>query len=76
LLPFKLTTHGQSTPWLILVRLGSLSMDLEASALPVALINVEKVEKGTDNKDPKGDKMPLGDNRGATWGKLYLRSLI
>jgi len=26
-----------------------------------------------DNKDPKGDKVPLGDNRGATHGKLYLR---
>src|SRR5882724_2437907 len=30
----------------------------------------------TDNRDPKGDKVPLGDNRGATHGKLYLRSLI
>jgi len=30
----------------------------------------------TDNRDPKGDKVPLGDNRGATGGNLYLRSLI
>ena len=32
--------------------------------------------EGTDNKDPKGDKVPLGDNRDATQGNLYLRSLI
>jgi len=42
----------------------------------VALLNVENVAEGTDNKDPKGDKVPLRDNRDATQGKLYLRSLI
>src|SRR5882724_4956971 len=76
LLPFEQTTHRQSTPQLILMRLGSSSTDLAALAQPVALINVEKVVKGTDNKDPKGDKVSIGDNRGATRRKLYLRSLI
>jgi len=38
--------------------------------------NMENVVEETDNKDPKGDKVPLGDKRGATHGKLYLRSLI
>src|SRR5882724_2769970 len=62
LLPFEPTTCGQSTFWLILLRLGSSSTDLAALAQPVALINVEKVAKGTDNKDPKGDKVPLREN--------------
>ena len=30
----------------------------------------------TDNKALKRDKVPLGDKRGATQGKVYLRSLI
>src|SRR5882724_5980570 len=34
------------------------------------------VVEETNNRDPKGDKVPLGDNRGATHGKRYLRSLI
>ena len=38
--------------------------------------NVENVVEETDNRDPKGDKVPLGDNRGATHGKLCLRSLV
>jgi len=42
LLPFKPTTLDKSTPQLILMRLGSSSMDLAASVQPVALINVEK----------------------------------
>src|SRR5882724_10358180 len=50
----------KTKPWflprLILMRLGSSSTDLVALAQPVALINVEKVAKGTDNKDPIGDK--------------------
>jgi len=37
---------------------------------------VENVVEKTENRDPKGDKVPLGDIRGATHGKLYLRSLI
>jgi len=37
---------------------------------------VENAVEETDNRDPKGDKVPLGDNRSATNGKLYLRSLI
>jgi len=36
--------------------------------------NVENVVEKRDNRDPKGDKVPPGDNRGATHGKLYLRS--
>ena len=42
----------------------------------MALINVENVVEGIDNRDPKGDKVLLRDNRGATHGKLYLRGLI
>src|SRR5882724_1695240 len=38
--------------------------------------NVENVVEETDNRDPKGDRVPLRDNRGATHGKGYLRSLI
>jgi len=38
--------------------------------------NVENGVEETDNSDPKRDKVPFGDNRGATLGKLYLRSLI
>src|SRR5882724_3907885 len=34
------------------------------------------VVEETNNRDPKGDKVPLGDNRGATHKKGYLRSLI
>src|SRR5882724_13430130 len=34
------------------------------------------VVEETNNRDPKGDKVPLEDNRGATHGKVYLRSLI
>src|SRR5882724_10901003 len=34
------------------------------------------VVEETNNRDPKGDRVPLGDNRGATHGKGYLRSLI
>ena len=30
----------------------------------------------TDNRDPKGDNVPPGDNKGATHGKCILRSLI
>jgi len=37
---------------------------------------VDNVVEGTDNRDPKRDKVPLRDNRSATCGKLYLRSLI
>jgi len=33
--------------------------------------NVENVEE-RDNRNPKGDKVPLGDNRGATHGNFYL----
>src|SRR5882724_8163414 len=63
------------------MKLGYLSsMDLATSAQPVALITVEErwrnaVEE-TNNRDPKGDNEPIGDNRGATNGKMYLRSLI
>ena len=49
------------------------------SVRPVAVITVEEMENAveeTDNRNPKGDKVLLGDNRGATHGKLYLRSLI
>jgi len=35
--------------------------------------NVENVVEERPNRNPKGDKVPLGDNRGATCGKLYLR---
>ena len=35
--------------------------------------DVENVVEERDNMDPKGDKVPLGNNRGATHGKLYLR---
>ena len=46
LLPSEPTTHGKSTPQLILMRLGSSSTDVAASVQPVALINVEKAVKG------------------------------
>ena len=36
---------------------------------------MENVMEETENRDPKGDKVPLGDNS-TTHGKLYLRSLI
>jgi len=46
----------------------------------VALITVDKVLENAvqeiDNRDPKGDKVPLRDKRSATHGKMYLRSLI
>src|SRR5882724_3060032 len=38
--------------------------------------NMENAVEETDNREPKGDKVPLRDNKGATHGKLYLRSLI
>src|SRR5882724_11900599 len=38
--------------------------------------NVEKSVEGKDNRDPERDKVPLGDNRGATHGKMYFRRLI
>ena len=38
--------------------------------------NVENTVEKTDNRDTKGAKVPLRDNRGATCGKLYLRCLI
>jgi len=37
---------------------------------------MENAVEETDNRGPKGDKVPLRDNRSATCGKLYLRSLI
>ena len=37
---------------------------------------MENVVEGRDNRDPKRDKVQLRDNRGATCGKMYLRSLI
>jgi len=51
-------------------------MDFVTSAQPVALFTVEEmwenVVEERDNRDPKGDTVPLRDNRGATHGKLYL----
>ena len=35
--------------------------------------NVENAVEERENRDPKEDKVPLEDNRGATHGKLYLR---
>ena len=29
-----------------------------------------------DNRDPKGEKVPLGDNRGATHGKILFKEMI
>src|SRR5882724_7129722 len=76
LLLFELTTCRQSTPLADPHEAWVSSTDLTALAQPVALINVENVVEGIDNRDPKGDKVLLRDNRGATHGKLYLRGLI
>ena len=38
--------------------------------------NVGTMVEERDNRNSKGDKVPLVDNRGATCGKIYLRSLI
>jgi len=38
--------------------------------------NVGIVVEEKDNRNSKGDKVPLGDSKGATHGKMYLRSLI
>jgi len=50
---------------------------LTTLAQPAAFITVEEMWRNAveerDNKDAKGDKVPLRDNRGATHGKLYLR---
>ena len=49
-------------------------MDLTTSAQPVVLITAEEmwrnVVEETDNRDPKGDNVPLGDNKCATHGKV------
>jgi len=40
------------------------------SVAPIAVKeNMENAVEERDNKDPKGDKVSLGDNRGATCGK-------
>src|SRR5882724_8980104 len=60
-------------PWLS-------SMDFMTLAGLVVLITVEETWRNaveeTDNRDPKGDNVPPGDNKGATHGKCILRSLI
>jgi len=80
LLPSKPTTYRQSIPSADPHEALLSSTDIATLALPVALINVEEMWRmhwrRTDNRDPKGDKVPLRDNRGATHGKLYLRSLV
>src|SRR5882724_7764537 len=80
LLPSEPTTHGQSMPSADPCEAWLSSMDLMTLAQPVVLITVEEmwrnVVEETNNRNHKGDKVPLRDNRGATHGKLYLRSLI
>src|SRR5882724_2238355 len=80
LLPSELTTCGQIIPSADPHEAWLSSMDLMTSAQPVVLITVEEMWRNaveeTNNRDPKEDKVPLRDNRGATHGKLYLRSLI
>src|SRR5882724_11764564 len=80
LLPSEPTTHGQSMPSADPCEAWLSSMDLMTLAQPVVLITVEEmwrnVVEETNNRNHKGDKVPLRDNRGATHGKVYLRSLI
>src|SRR5882724_9958032 len=64
LIPVKLGYHPQiSQPW----------PNLWHSLLEGRWRNA--VEE-SNNRDPKGDKVPLREIRGATCGKMYLRSLI
>ena len=37
---------------------------------------MENVVEETDNRDPEGDNVPLGDNRGATHGKIVFKEMI
>ena len=66
LLLSELTICRQSTPLADLHEDWLSSMDLMTLGKPVALITVEErwrnaVEE-TDNRDPKGDKVPLVEN--------------